>query len=155
DDELRETAMHLLKCLTKVHTAEDSKALMIRDTESNPHAADILDVVFQRYSHVKIQAADVAITRQWQLSSKLVSGAHTTATTRLDMEAIVQGMGLAAMSSVCLLGEGELRIVGLGKLAALARNIYALTGPGKCDYVLGGLAGAVMKGDYEKFFAPT
>ncbi len=59
------------------------------------------------------------------------------------------------MAWVCVLREGELRIVGLGKLAGLAHNLYNLAGPMRCRFVLGGLAGAVSKEDHDRRYAPA
>jgi hypothetical protein len=154
DDDLSRIATHLLKQLTEVHSAEDWKVLTITNPGALIDPGVILDAVFQKNSYVRLQAADSAITRQWQLSSKLVYAAMTT-TSRVEKYVNLESMGVEAMSWICLLGEGELRIVGLGKLAALARNIFTLTEPGRCQQVLGGLVGAVRRGDHERIFAPA
>ncbi|EXJ68130.1 uncharacterized protein A1O5_08745 [Cladophialophora psammophila CBS 110553] len=153
-DESDRVAMHLLRRLTEIHMAEDAEAFEGIDIESEADMATLFGAVFKRHRYSRIQAADVVVTRQWQLSTKLVADLRHGHGISPRLQQSVELLGLAAMSWICLLGEGELRIVGLGKLSGLAQNIYFLAGGGRCQYILGGLAGAVIKEDHEKIFAP-
>lgn len=147
-------AMHLLRRLTEIHLAENAEALEVVDIEFEADMATLFWAVFNRHRYSRIQAADVVVTRQWQLSSKLVASLKQGRGISKRFQESIELLGLTAMSWICLLGEGELRIVGLGKLSGLAQNIHALAGRGRCQYILGGLAGAVIKEDHEKIFAP-
>ncbi|KIW95329.1 uncharacterized protein Z519_03913 [Cladophialophora bantiana CBS 173.52] len=153
-DESDRVAMHLLGRLTEIHMAEDAGAFEEIVVESEADMATLFGAVFKRHRYSRIQAADVVITRQWQLSTKLVADLRHGHGISPRLQQSVELLGLAAMSWICLLGEGELRIVGLGKLSGLAQNIYLLAGGGRCQYILGGLTGAVIKEDHEKIFAP-
>ncbi|KIW32087.1 uncharacterized protein PV07_03659 [Cladophialophora immunda] len=153
-DESDRVALHLLRRLTEIHLAENADAFEEIDIESEADMATLFGAVFRRHRYSRIQAADVVVTRQWQLSTKLVASLREGLGVSPTLRKSVEFLGLAAMSWICLLGEGELRIVGLGKLSGLAQNIYMLAGRGQCQYILGGLAGAVIKEDHEKIFAP-
>ncbi|KIX95659.1 uncharacterized protein Z520_08779 [Fonsecaea multimorphosa CBS 102226] len=153
-DEPDRVAKHLLRRLTEIHLAENAEAFEEIDLESEADMATLFGAVFKRHRYSRIQAADVVVTRQWQLSTKLVANLRKGLGITPRFQKSVEFLGLAAMSWICLLGEGELRIVGLGKLSSLAQNIYNLARRGQCQYILGGLAGAVIKEDHEKIFAP-
>lgn len=121
-------APHLLKQLTEINMAEDADALERINVESQADA-DVLfgDNIWQQ-RYFRIQAADVVITRQWHLSSKLLSArVHGPAPEKQSQHSI-ERLGIVAMSWACLLREGELRVVGLGKMAGLARNLSVLVG---------------------------
>ncbi|KIW99741.1 uncharacterized protein Z518_11154 [Rhinocladiella mackenziei CBS 650.93] len=151
--EIDRVATDLLRRLTQIHLADDADALQMTDIESEADIRALFGAVFQRHRYSRIQAADVVITRQWQLSSKLAGSLRNGMSGPKLNETQVEQLGMAAMAWICLLEEGELRIVGLGKLSALVQNIFTLVGHGKCRYVLGGLVGAVLKEDYERNFA--
>ncbi|OAP60658.1 hypothetical protein AYL99_05660 [Fonsecaea erecta] len=153
-DEPGRVAMHLLRRLTEIHLADNAEAFEEIDIESETDMATLFGAVFKRHRYSRIQAADVVVTRQWQLSTKLVANLRKGLGMSPRLQKSIELLGLAAMSWICLLGEGELRIVGLGKLSGLAQNIYMLAGRGQYQYILGGLAGAVIKEDHEKIFAP-
>ncbi|KEF52821.1 uncharacterized protein A1O9_11238 [Exophiala aquamarina CBS 119918] len=147
-------AMHLLRRLTQVNLAQSAEALEQLNVESENDMATLFGTVFQQHRISRVQAADVAITRQWNLSSMLVSGARTAPAALEAFGVSAEQMGTTALSWICLLGEGELRIVGLGKVAALARKLRFLAGPSRCNTVLGGLLGAIIREDHEKTYAP-
>ncbi|KAH0844851.1 hypothetical protein FOPE_09208 [Fonsecaea pedrosoi] len=153
-DESDRVALHLLRRLTEIHLAENAEAFDEIDIDSEADMATLFGAVFKRHRYSRIQAADVVVTRQWQLSTKLVANLKMGIGISPRLQKSVEALGLAAMSWICLLGEGELRIVGLGKLSSLAQNIRVLAGRSQCQYILGGLAGAVIKEDHEKIFAP-
>lgn len=151
--EADQMAMHLLRRLTEIHLADDTEALRIINTASEADMETLFGAAFQRHRYCRIQAADVAVTRQWQLSSKLVTSMKTGATILGSTQSWIGSLGTTAMAWVCLLGEGESRIVGLGKLSGLAQNIYTLAGR-RCQYAVGGLVGAIIREDHERKFAP-
>jgi hypothetical protein len=145
--ELGQVARQLLQCLTNIHLAKDAEE--INRVDLGPDA--IFSTLTQhRYS--RIQSADVMVTRQWQLSRTLLAssqGRHLSLS-----RSIVESLGVVAMSWICLLKQGELRVVGLGKLAELALNISTLSGGSVCQDALLGLTGALVKEDYEGRFSP-
>lgn len=147
-------AMHLLRRLTEVNLAENAEALKQLDIESENDMVTLFGAVFRQHCISRVQAADVAITRQWHLSSMLVSGTRPVPAALETSEVSVEQMGILVLSWICLLGEGELRIVGLGKVAALARQLRFLAGPSRCNTVLGGLLGAIIREDHEMAYAP-
>lgn len=149
-------AVHLLRRLTEINLAQDADALEDINVESEPDVGILYsNVLRQQHRYSRIQAADVVLTRQWHLSTKLAAQSRPFFVGALSRSAAVERLGLVAMSWVCLLREGELRVVGLGKLAGLANNLSCLAGPTLCRSVLGGLAGAISREDHEKNYAPS
>ncbi|KIW18442.1 hypothetical protein PV08_02730 [Exophiala spinifera] len=146
-------AFQLLNKLSQIHLANDAEEL--QTTNTNHLEGDLktlFDVSLQQHQFCRIQAADVAVTHQWQLSQKAVLGrARGLPVSRPSLQE-VEDLGLTAMAWVCSLKEGELRIVGLGKLAGLARAIHTIAGNNCCDYAIAGLVGAVMKEDHDHQF---
>ena len=153
DAESDRVATQLLRRLTQIHLAEDADGLEDINIESEDDMETLFGAVLREHRYSRIQAADVIMTRQWQLSSKLVASHRDRSSTSRLPAAVVEPLGIAAMSSICLLKEGELRIVGLGKLAWLAQNIYALAGQTKCQDIIRGLTGALVREDHERTFA--
>ncbi|KAK5050952.1 hypothetical protein LTR84_003511 [Exophiala bonariae] len=148
-------AAHLLKQLTKINLAKDADALQKLNNESHEDIEILLGSALQQHRYSRIQAADVILTRQWQLSSRFVLGDSGISSLARPSWSTVEHLGHVAMSWVCLLQEGELRVVGLGKLAGLIRNIAALGDLRKGRTIIGGLAGAVSREDHDKKYAPT
>ncbi len=147
-------ALYLLERLTQIHVAEDTEALQIINTASEADMNSLFGAAFGMHRYCRIQAADVALTFQWQLSSKLVTSIkQRTSLQRLSQPAI-DNLGTAALAWVCLLKEGEPRIVGLGKLAGLAKNIRTLSGGNSTSYPIAGLVSAVIREDHERKYAP-
>nr|KAK5444500.1 hypothetical protein LTR18_004204 [Exophiala xenobiotica] len=148
-------AAHLLRRLTEINLAEDAVALQSIDVESEADVEILCGNVLRQHRYSRIQAADVVLTRQWQLSSKILATRSCGLSLEQPPWSAIEHLGHVAMAWVCVLREGELRIVGLGKLAGLAHNLYNLAGPLRCRFVLGGLAGAVGKEDHDKRYAPA
>jgi hypothetical protein len=148
-------AAHLLRRLTEINLAEDAVALQRIDVESEADVEILCGNVLRQHRYSRIQAADVVLTRQWQLSSKILAIRSCGLSLEHPPWSAIEHLGHIAMAWVCVLREGELRIVGLGKLAGLAHNLYNLAGPVRCRFVLGGLAGAVSKEDHDKRYAPA
>ncbi|CAH0020337.1 unnamed protein product [Clonostachys rhizophaga] len=148
-DRLGKVASQLLHCLTRIHLASNADDI----SKVNLGSDAVLSSLGQhRYS--RIQSADVMVTRQWQLSCKIIASYQERAGREKPPASMMESLGVIAMSWICVLKQGELRIVGLGKLAELAINIFRLPGGGHQDS-LRGLTGAVMKEDYEGKFALT
>lgn len=148
-DRLGKVASQLLQCLTRIHLARNADDI----SKVNIGSDAVLSSLGQhRYS--RIQSADVMVTRQWQLSCKILASYQEGAGRERPPASIIEPLGVVAMSWICVLKQGELRIVGLGKLAELAINIWKLPGGGYQDS-LRGLTGAVMKEDYEGKYALT
>ncbi|KAH8901174.1 hypothetical protein GQ53DRAFT_814650 [Thozetella sp. PMI_491] len=150
-----EVAAHLLDILTRINLAEDSDGLEHIPAESQGN----MEIIFratvpEQHQYSRIQAADVLITRQWQLSSKLTQNLAVGRVSSPVSQASLESIGIIAMSWTCALKDGELRIIGLAKLAGLAQNINKLAIRGECQHVLHGLVGAIMREDHERQYAP-
>ncbi|OCT52713.1 hypothetical protein CLCR_10180 [Cladophialophora carrionii] len=153
-EQSEQVALHLLDRLTEIHVAEDTEALRIISTASETDMKTLFGAAFGMHRYCRIQAADVAVSRQWQLSSKLVSGFRQRPGVEELRQSTIESLGNAALAWICLLKEGESRIVGLGKLSGLAKNIVALSG-GRCpSYPVAGLVSAIIREDRERQFAP-
>ncbi|TAQ88675.1 hypothetical protein B7494_g3010 [Chlorociboria aeruginascens] len=153
DMEFDKVAIHLLRRLTQIHLAEDAGGLEQIGVESDIDMAKLFGAILDHNRYSRIQAADVIITRQWQLSSKLVAICSGRSAIERLSQSSAEHLGIVAMSWICLLKEGELRIVGLAKLAGLALNICALADLTKCLDIVRGLTGALMREDHERRFA--
>ncbi|KEF61325.1 uncharacterized protein A1O9_02890 [Exophiala aquamarina CBS 119918] len=147
-------AAHLLKQLTKINLAKDADTLQKLNTESHEDIEILLGSALRQHRYSRIQAADVILTRQWQLSCRFAVGDGGTNPFTRPSWSTVEHLGHVAMSWVCLLQEGELRVVGLGKLAGLIQNIAALGDLRKGRIIIGGLAGAVSREDHDRKYAP-
>jgi hypothetical protein len=147
-------ALHLLDRLTEIHVAEDEEALRIISAALETDMNTLFGAAFGMHRYCRIQAADVAVSRQWQLSSKLVSSLRQQTSAEKLRQSTIESLGTAALAWVCLLKEGEPRIVGLGKLSGLAKNIVTLTGGKFPSYPVAGLVSAIIREDHERKFAP-
>ncbi|KIW68744.1 hypothetical protein PV04_04667 [Phialophora macrospora] len=147
-------ALHLLDRLTEIHVAEDEEALRIINAASENDMNTLFGAAFGMHRYCRIQAADVAVSRQWQLSSKLVSGIRRQTGAEKLRQSTIEGLATAALAWVCLLKEGEPRIVGLGKLSGLAKNIVTLSGGKFPSYPVAGLVSTIIREDHERKFAP-
>lgn len=155
DQDVDQMAIKLLRRLTEIHLSEHRGPLQSVESASQADADLLYEAACQRNPFYRIQAADVAISRQWQLSRRLLDDQRSTRSSslrRLD-KAAIQTLGTAAMAGICLLQEGEVRIVGLGKLAGLVQNMFALSGTRQCDYSVAGIVGAIVREDHERNFA--
>lgn len=150
-----QVATHLLHCLTWIHLAEGADDVEKVDLQSEAVMETLFGAaVLKQHRYSRIQSADVMVTRQWQLSRRLVASLNDKTAPRDFPESAIASLGVIAMSWICLLREGELRVVGLGKLAGLACNISILNGGAGQQDVLRGLVGAVMREDHEQKFTP-
>ncbi|KAF7558985.1 hypothetical protein G7046_g5166 [Stylonectria norvegica] len=147
-------AMHLLRRLTQIHLAQDADDLSGISVKSEADMENLFGTgVLRQHRYSRIQSADVVMTHQWQLSCKLIASGENGSAARNLAGSAIDTLGVAAMSWICVLREGDLRVVGLGKLAGLTMNIYKLGGMRKYQDVLRGLAGAVMREDHEGHYS--
>jgi hypothetical protein len=143
---LSPVAVQLRRRMTSIYLSKDVEDIQQVDVELN----NIMRADMKEHQHARIQCADVIVTRQWQLSHLLV--ARQRDGKPKPQPSTLTSMGIAVMSWICILGQGELRIVGLGKLMELAIHIAGLPGAAGHQDVLRGLTGAVMREDYERAF---
>ncbi|KAL6242540.1 hypothetical protein RBB50_010680 [Rhinocladiella similis] len=147
-------ALLLLNRLSEIHLATDAEELQTTSNNLEGDLRTLFGVSLQHHQFCRIQAADVAVTHQWRLSQGIATcSAEGLSASRPSLQEI-EKLGITAMAWVCSLKEGELRIVGLGKLSGLARAIHATAGNNSCDYIIAGLVGAVMKEDHDQQFTP-
>lgn len=152
----RQAALYLLDQLTRIHLAEDADQMTTISVEADP--SKMLpapeDTSPSQLRYWRLQSADVAITLQWQLSRMLLGVGVSSYRPPSGASPRYQAghLGLTAMSWICSLSEGDLRIVGLGKVAGLALNISMLANCSWQQDVLRGLTNAVIREDYEGTF---
>ena len=153
--EFDRVASHLLRSLTQINLAQDARQPEEAEGDSEGDIEVLLGAGKQQHRYSCIQAADVVVTRQWRLSSRLVEQKLGALTGERPSQSLIERLGIAAMSWICPLRDGELRIVGLGKLAGLVQNICILGNQAACRYALAGLTSAIMREDHERTFMPS
>lgn len=144
---LSTVAAQLRRQMTSIYLSKDVEDIQKIDIELN----SVIGTDMKQHQHARIQCADVMVTRQWQLSRRLTA-LQRGGNAATSHPSALTSMGVAVMSWICMLGPGELRIVGLGKLTELALFIARLPGAAGHRDVLRGLMGAVMREDYERSF---
>jgi hypothetical protein len=106
-----------------------------------------------------VQTADVVLTCQWQLASHWWKALSTKPSPRAKDSAhyTIQIIGMTAIQRSSTLSAGERRIVGHGKLAALADAMFNISSTmgilPACRSVIGDLIRTVSETDYERHFA--
>lgn len=150
--EYERLALHLLTRLTVIHAASDDAPLDDGSSSSQDLRA-LWTLPLQQRQYCRIQAADVSVSQQWQISTKLAASLKTRALSPRLAMAKVESLGVAAMAWICSLREGELRIVGLGKIFGMLQAIRTIAGSGGCASVTNGLVGALMREDHDRRFA--
>lgn len=147
--------MQLVNKLSEIHLANDAGELQTATNTLGSDLRTLFDVSLQHHQFCRIQAADVAVTQQWRLAAKVVAGwgKGLSSVPGASLQGL-ETLGITAMAWVCSLKQGELRIVGLGKLSGLARALHTVSSSSNCDYVIAGLVGAVMREDHGQKFAP-
>lgn len=149
--------LHALVCLYNATTAEEISKVSI----PSPAISDIIEQ--GAMGDTSLQAADVDITRQWQLClrwQQVLSSRKSKAPSRCNPGAgyTLQIMGLTVLQYSRAIRPEECRIVGHGKLAGLAMAIYDIASnlgvPDGCAGIIGDLIRTVYDMDYERHFAP-
>ena len=148
-------AIHLLNCLTQINLDKAPDGLEEGSKIGEVDVEALFETGLKQHRYSRIQAADVVVTRQWRLSSRLAECKVGGRPTGYLSQQAIERLGVQVMSWICLLKDGELRIVGLGKLAGLIQNICVLAGQASCRYVLAGLSSAIMREDYDKTYTPS
>jgi hypothetical protein len=159
-----EEAVKLLLLMTQLHLANEITEVANVSVD-NMMTANIAQS-FHNPSHhqplpLSTQTADVAITRQWKLASQwwrvLSMGNHLPSSTD-SLQVTIQILGMSTLQWSKTLEPGQLRIVGLGKVVALADNILNISTKlgniESCTNILGDLIHTVLAIDYERYFAP-
>ncbi|RFU75026.1 fungal zn2-cys6 binuclear cluster domain-containing [Trichoderma arundinaceum] len=107
-----------------------------------------------------MQTADVAITRQWQLATHwwhALSENGYFSEKKDDARYVIQIIGLTAVQRTRLLRLGTCRIVGHGKLAALADTMFKISSALDiltcCSSLIRDMIRIVSKADCERSFA--
>ena len=144
---LSTVASQLRRRMTSIYLSKNVEDMQKIEVELNSAIGNDM----KQHQHARIQCADVMVTLQWQLSRRLVV-LQQEGNAATPNPSTLTSMGIAVMSWICMLGQGELRIIGLGKLTELAMFIARLPGAAGHRDVLRGLTGAVAREDYERAF---
>lgn len=154
-----EEAVDLLLHMARLHAAMDVDEI-INMANPAPPSRSILTSLHDPASY-KMQHADVAITRQWILAIKLPSLLQTCQSNSLavmGLEGLLHDMSLSVLQWISALPEGQIRVVGLGKVTAIARTIQDFAVQIGKDLafasVIRELAYAVCMNDHEGIFVP-
>jgi hypothetical protein len=149
-------AIHLLEGLTQINLARDARGLEELNKRSENDVETLFGAGIKQHRYSRIQAADVVITRQWRLSSTLLEdNISGTVSQGSPLASVAERLGIPVLSWICLLRDGELRVVGLGKLVGLVQNICMLNRQDNSRYVLAGLTSAITQEDHDRTFAPA
>lgn len=150
----RHAALYLLDQLTRIHLAEDADQMTTISVEADPSQMMPApeDTSPGQLRYWRLQSADVAITLQWQLSRMLLGISSYKPSSGASPRYRTSHLGVTAISHIYSLSEGDLRIVGLGKVAGLALNLSMLANCSWQQDVLRGLTNAVLREDYEGTF---
>lgn len=153
-------AVNLLYALVSLYnatTAEEISKISI----SSPAVSEVIEQGV--LGNASLQAADVDITRQWQLClrwQEVLSSRKDKTSSHCAPGAgyTLQIMGLTVLQYSRAIRPGECRIVGHGKLASLATAIFDIASNlgilANCTAVIGDLIRTVYEMDYERYFAP-
>ena len=129
---LEQEAVGLLLHMVRLHTAMDMNDIICLDscsprsrssTRLGPGESNLPPI------HYRTQQADVAITRQWLLASKLPSlpaGFQSDPVAVRGLESTLQEMGTTVIQWISELLPGQIRVVGLGKVTAIVKTIHNL-----------------------------
>jgi hypothetical protein len=159
-----EEAVKLLLLMTRLHLANEVTEVANVSVD-NMMMANIAQS-FHNPSHnrslpLSTQTADVAITRQWKLASqwwRVLSMGNNLPSSTDSLQVTIQILGMSTLQWSKTLEPGQLRIVGLGKVVALADNILNISTKlgniESCTNILGDLINIVLAMDYERYFAP-
>lgn len=154
DAESEELALCFLQHLTRIYLAENVDDLNAIDpmfeNASKPSFGPE-NPLHHRYA--SIQAADAAVTHQWLLSYRMVTDRSLNHGLESLAKPDIGSLGVAAMAWAAILAAGDLRIVGLGKMAGLALNMWALGGLETSRDVIHGLTNAVVEQDFDGAYA--
>jgi hypothetical protein len=156
---LDKEAVNLLVSMVRIYGALDTTEVSKVSFNDNFIAA--MNEGNEQKSLCSIQTADTAITRQWQLAlhwwrdlPSKVSRPQVKDSARYT----VQIIGMTAIQRTRCLRPEECRIVGHGKLAALADVLFNISSTigilPNCSSLIGQLIRIVSETDYERFFAP-
>ncbi|EXJ76590.1 uncharacterized protein A1O5_01098 [Cladophialophora psammophila CBS 110553] len=115
--------------------------------------------------------ADVIITHNWRSLEKIskmldhrtnspISGSAQGFQASAAIRRVISNKASSALAAACSLNEGDLRVVGLGKIAHITtsfREIHLRGGADldECKNTLAGLLFTIVKTDYERTYAHT
>ncbi|KAL7929990.1 hypothetical protein V8C35DRAFT_313806 [Trichoderma chlorosporum] len=157
-ESLDKRAAGLLYAMTRLYSAHDTTGV-----SSVAFQDDILATLSDdddQKPSCCMQTADVAITRQWQLATHwwhaLSENGHSSEK-KDSARYVIQIIGLTAVQHTRLLPSGTCRIVGHGKLAALADTMFKISSAldilACCSSLIRDMIRIVSKADCERSFA--
>lgn len=158
-ESLDKRAAELLYAMTRLHSALDTAGVSSVEFQD-----DILATLSNHDDNKPsclIQTADVAITRQWQLATHwwhALSENGYSSERKENARYIIQIIGMTAVQRTKFLHPGACRIVGHGKLAALADTMFKISSALDilqcCSSLIRDMIHIVSKADCEGSFAP-
>jgi len=155
-------AVELLLLMARLHAAAgpDEVANVTVDEKLMASIAGSYDQQPKKCTAISEQTADVAITRQWKLGShwrtKLAKSSPLVQHSP-SLNYTVQILGMTALQWGKTLLPGALRLVGVGKIVALADALLYISSkigePTSCTNIIGDLIQMVSDVDYERNYA--
>jgi hypothetical protein len=158
-----EEAVKLLLLMTRLHLASEvaEVANVSVDNMMMANIAKSFDKTSYQPFLFSVLIADVGITRQWKLASqwwKVLSIGNPLPSSTESLQLTIQILGMSTLQWSRTLEPSQLRIVGPGKLVALADTILNISTKlgniESCSSILGDLINSVLAVDYERYFAP-
>ena len=155
-------AVELLLLMARLHAASglDEVANVTLDEKLIASMVGSYGKQPQRCSAISEQTADVAITRQWRLGwhwRAALAKCNPLAQHSASLNYTVQILGMTTLQWGKTLLPGALRLVGVGKIVALADAILYISStigePTSCTNIIGDLIRMVSDVDYERNYA--
>ncbi|KAL6801448.1 hypothetical protein GGI42DRAFT_360874 [Trichoderma sp. SZMC 28013] len=158
-ESLDKRSAELLYAMTRLHSALDTAGVSSVEFQD-----DILATLSNGDDHKPsclFQTADVAVTRQWKLATHwwhALSENGYSSEKKENARYIIQIIGMTAVQRTKFLHSGACRIVGHGKLAALADTMFKISSALDilpcCSSLIRDMIHIVSKADCEGSFAP-
>lgn len=156
---LDKQAVQLLYAMTCLYGALDTAEVVGVAFKDN--TMGIMNGADSQKPSCSLQAADVAVTRQWQLAAhwwRALSADECSPQVKDSARYTIQIIGMSAVQHTRFLRPEACRVVGHGKLAVLADTMFKISSAigilPCCSSLIRDMIQIVSRADYEKCFAP-